>query len=81
MGRRKKTDPIIEKVVPVVEIEFVDGPRGGGKLRVGNPPKQFIRLAFPEWCTYQRVDKTLQFKYIGDVKLSYNWDGSEIMLG
>lgn len=67
MGRRKKTDPPVEKIPTFTVLTFADGPRVGKTIRVVNPPPQHIRLAFPEWCTYERRGDMLY--HIGDVEV------------
>lgn len=32
---------------------LVGGPRDGETMRLAPDPQEWIRLAFPEWCTYQ----------------------------
>ena len=58
-----------EKEPSSIEVTFVDGPKAGEKLRLANPPPRMVRLAFPEWCTYEQVGDTPDYKYIGDVKI------------
>lgn len=65
MGRRKKTDPPVEKTPTFCVLSFVDGPREGAEIRIVNPPPQQIRFAFPEWATYEVRGEELY--YIGDV--------------
>lgn len=68
MGRRKKTDPPVEEKIPTfIVLEFADGPKEGKEIRLVNPPPAQVRLAFPEWCTYEVRGNKLY--YIGDVEI------------
>lgn len=60
---RKKTkgDPV------AVEAKFSGGPMDGQSLRVMNPPKRFIRLAFPDWGTYEWTAG--EYVHVGNVRL------------
>lgn len=51
-GKKKKASTKTD-VPPALDFRFVDGPRDGTSLRLANPPRRFIRLAFPDWCTYE----------------------------
>jgi len=76
MGRRKKKT-YEKQAVTAAEYRFVGGPRDDTEMRLVYPPPEQIRLAFPEWCTYQFVKDTKEdgggyFSYIGDVRIVRN---------
>ena len=55
-----------EEQVKAKIYKLVDGPRGGTSMRLVYPPCPYLRLAFPEWCTYE-YDKTSQtYLYVGN---------------
>ena len=65
MAKAKKTD----KVEKSLKANFIGGPKDGTSLQIVNPPPVHIRLAFPEWCTYEWDTDLKAYRYIGDVKI------------
>lgn len=68
----KKPKKDEEPTGSAVDVELLDGPRRGDKLRLVNPPPKQLRLILPGdpkgWCTYKLVSNT-QYEYIGDVNI------------
>lgn len=51
------------------KAKFVGGPKDDSELDIVIPPPEKIRLAFPEWCTYEWDDQLKAYRYIGDVRI------------
>ena len=62
--KKAKKGKVIEKVM----VEFLDGPRQGDKIEFVSPPPSMVRMAFPEWGTYELVGAN-QYRHIGDIKI------------
>ena len=43
---------------------FQGGPRDGMSLRMIHPPVSQVRLAFPEWCTYEWSEETQTYQFV-----------------
>jgi hypothetical protein len=71
MGRKKK-DADEPKRPNATTVRFIDGPRAGTELRIALPVRQYMRFATPEWCTYERVDQTSDYVYVGNIRILYN---------
>lgn len=77
---KKKVD---EPSGTAIDVELLDGPRKGDKLRLVNPPPSKIRLIVPgtslDWCTYEYIGEGT-YKYIGDIPLNtgMQWSYSSV---
>lgn len=61
-GKKKEKEP---KDETFAIFEFVNGPRHGLKMRLQPQPRPFVRLAFPQWCTYEWDAKEGKYIYWG----------------
>jgi len=66
---RKKTQEQKDAEKRVKLCEFIGGPKDGEKITIVNPPPEKIRMAIPEWCTYEWDSRAKVYRYIGDIRL------------
>lgn len=65
MARKKKQTNTNENKEKSKKFDLIGGPRNGDTMILVNPPPKYLRLAFPEWCTYE-FDKTkATYFYLG----------------
>ena len=68
-AKKAKVDPHVCYAV------FSGGPRDGDSLRMVNPPPEFLRLAFPDWCTYERTDERMKDRATGQDQVIFTYWG------
>ena len=62
---RKKKPSTVSDVPKSLNFKFDGGPRDGQSIWLANPPQRFLRLAFPEWCTYEFDSASGIYRYYG----------------
>lgn len=72
--KKQKTEADYAKE-PARIFSFVGGPRDGDEMRLVNPPPPALRLAMPEWCTYEWNETKSVFEFVGDKPIPRSvWD-------
>ena len=64
-----------KEVPPSKDFTFKGGPRDGTSLRLINPPWRYMRLAFPEWCTYEFDVEQQSYFYVGTEPVPSDYRG------